>query len=953
MTEEEANALLGGTTSQAQPTGFSERVGQAAPVPDFVTDPFGQAGAVVREPERADFIRRNKLPGIPLDLDQEVSPWLKFRTATLPTTEDKLRYLNTELRAANPDFYGATMPARPSDTGEILVRVPDAQGKPIEIPVNAPGFSGSDLATVAAHAPATAAALAAALYTKKLPLGEKAPRTMASLYSTTAAAGTGALEDIIARGTAGQEAQVGEAAGRRALEIPVGLAIDAGAMGLLGLGRRILSPFATVRPGEVGADLREGVKYYKDEFGMEFPVTVGEITQSPLALRTEATLGRQPGGSATLEAAKKEKTAFFEEAQEKIIGAERSAIPTEEVIGQRAVSAIKGKIEPIQSSIKSQREALFDALSTRVEQTMDEVTGEARQVFTERVGAGVRAKAVSMWQSLQENAAQKYEALYAMPGGSERILQAPKAAEAAEKALSSLPGYTKGAEQATFETVLPPKAISVLQELADTKGAQMSLRDLIGARSALDDVIAKERGGLPDIKLRELNNARGLFTKAIEEAAESSPDKAMARTWKDINKWYAGEAKKFDPTAVQKLFVKSDKPGHILDEDIVKNLKSSEYLEFKEFLGASSSEFKTLKRSVVDQMMAGARMPGGRIDGQKFLDDLFKLREDKRAIFDDILPAAVEERARQLGQSLVDLGAKEPVKAIREALTSGEPAMIRRLRQLEVTENKLAAKYRSDILKQIGEGKLDPASFDAGKFVDLVYSNSNVGPEQMAKVMAELSDTPEVQQLLKQKVVEKLFYDAQRLVKGVDPSRLGKGEVLRPANTTALERAFGGEENRKKMEVILGSRTMADIAQLGKLLRSSEISEEAFASAGNLSSGMFVAGMIQHPMSYPVDWLKQKFAAILITSPVLKKYVQNLAVQKTPFRQAFSDEAALTIIGSVPFQQALVREYGVSGAKEVTQAYLRGVEQKSQDNPSAETPAQREQRIEQLLGERP
>lgn len=951
MTEEEANALLGGTRTQAQPTAFSERVGHPVPIPNLLA-PWEQAGAVAREPERAEFIRRNKLPGIPLNLDQEVSPWLKFRTATLPTMEDKLRYLNTELRAANPDFYGANMPARPADTGEILVRVPDERGNPMDIPVNAPGVTGSDVATLAAHIPQTVAAMGAALYTKKLPLGEKAPKTMASLYSTTAAAGAGTLEDIIARGTAGQEVQAGEAVERRALEIPVGLLIDAGVGGLLGLGRRILSPYAVIRPGEQGTQLREGAQYYRDQFGIEFPMTVGEMTQSPIALRTEATLGRQPGGSKTIEAAKREKTEFFETAQEKIIGAERATIPTEEEIGQRAVRAIKGKLEPIQSSIKSQREALFDALSTRVEQTMDEVTGEARQVFTERVGAGVRGKAQTMWQSLQENAAAKYEALYAMPGGSERILQAPKAAEAAEKALSSLPGYTKGAEEATFETVLPPKAISVLQELADTKGAQMSLRDLIGARSALDDVIAKERGGLPDVKLRELNNARSLFTKAIEEAAESSPDKAMARTWRDINKWYAGEAKKFDPTAIQKLFIKSDKPGHILDEDIVKNLKSSEYLEFKEFLGASSPEFRTLKRSVVDQMMSGARMPGGRIDGQRFLDDLFKLREDKRAIFDDILPAAVEERARQLGQSLIDLGAKEPVKAIREALTSGEPAMIRRLRQLEATENKLSAKYRSDILKQIGEGKLDPNSFDAGKFVDLFYSNSNVGPEQMAKVMAELSDAPEVQQLLKQKVVEKLFYDAQRLIKSVDVSRLGKGEVLRPANIRSLERAFGNEENRKKMEVVLGAKTMRDIAELGKLLHSSELSEKAFEGAGGLSAGMQVAAMIQHPMSYPVDWLKQKFAAILITSPVLKKYVSNLVVQKTPFKQIFSDETAMTIIGSVPFQQALAREYGVQGAREMTQAYLRGIDQKSQDNPPSETPEQRSQRFEQLLGPR-
>lgn len=967
MTEAEANALLGIKTNapaSVEPTSFDRQVTSTEPVTPFnravgnqipitdYADPMAQAGAEARRDDKSAFIKRNAIPGIPINLDTEVSSWLKFRTAALPTDEDRLKYLNTELRSAHPNFYGADMPARLADTGDILVRVPDEQGKPMEIPVNAPGFSGSDLGTIAAHAPATAAALASALYSKKLPMGERFPKLAASIYSSTAAAGTEAAQDVAARGVSGIATQPVEAIGRRAAEIPVSLTMDVGFSGLFTLGKKILSPFAVTRPGEIGHELRQGAQYYKDEFGLDFPMTVGEITQSPLVLRTEAAMSRLPGASATMEESKQAKKEFFETAQEKILGASRAGLPTEQEVGQRAVQALRGKLEPLQSSIKSQRENLFDSLSMRLEQTMDEVTGEAQQVFTERVGAGVRAKAISMWQSLQDQAAQKYEALYALPGGSDRILQAPKAADAAKKALGALPGYRKGADTETFETVLPPKVVSVLEELSDTKGAQMSLRDLVGARSALDDVISKERGGLPDIKLRELVGARKLFTEAIEEAAASSPDKTMAVQWKSINRWYADEAKRFDPAAIQKLFVKADKSGHVLDEDIVRNLKSSEYLQLKQFLGTSSPEFSTLKRSIVDQVMSAARQPGGRIDGKKFLDDFTDLWKTKRAIFDDIFPRAAADKITGLSNVLSDLPQSVDPKKLADALTGTEGTIRRRLVKLGQTEAKLAEKYRSDILQKIGEGKLDPASFDASKFVDLVYSNSNVGPEHMAKLMAELSDTPEIQQALKQKVIEKLFFDAQRLVKSVDPSRLGVGEALRPANASALERAFGSEENRKKLATVLGGKTMNDIANLGRLLRAGEMTEQAFASAGGISGGMFVTGMIREgPISYVGEWLKQKFAAIMISSPILKQYAQNLAIQKTPFREIFSDETAMTVIGSVPFQQALLREYGSAGAREITQNYLRSIQQHGDQSPQSETPQQREQRFDKLLGQ--
>lgn len=979
MTESEFAALLGGPAPTATPTGtsFSERLGPQIPSIDIL-DTTAQTRAVVNQDENAEFIKRNSI-GLPIDLSKEASSWIKFRAAALPNEQDRLSYLNRELREAFPEFYGRDMPARLTDTGDILMRVPDESGKAVEIPLNKPGITGSDVTALAAHAPETAAALAGAVFAKRLPMGERFPKLAASVYSSVAAPIAGAAEDAISRGTSGVEIQPGEIAGRRATEVPINLAMDAGFVGLHTLGRKLISPFAVTKPGEIGHELREGAQHYKDEFGMDFPMTVGEITQSPLVLRTEAAMARLPGASKTMEESKQAKKEFFETAQEKIAGAKRADIPTEQEVGEQAVGALRRKLEPLQSSVTSQREALFDALSSRLEQRMDELTGEAQQVFTERVGAGVRAKALGMWDTLQEQAAQKYEELYAMAGGTEKVLSAPAAAKEAREFLKKLPSKKiTSAEEGRafdaygnpisksvdvtrterFDSVIPKQVIAVLDDLTELKGAKVSLKDLVGARSALDDLIAKDRGGLPDVKLRELTGARGLFTKAINEAAESSKDPALASTWKGINDWYATQVKKFDPATIQKLFVKSDKPGHVLDEDIVRNLKPSEYLQLKEFLGPTSSEFRVLRRSVVDQMMSGARQPGGRIDGKAFQRDLVNLWRDKRAIYDDIFPKGETERLTGIAQVLSEVpkeGTALPSSVdslkLANALTSTEGTLKNRLLRLAQSEKKLETEYRSDILKKIGEGKLNPLSFEAGKFVDMVYSSPNVGPEHMAKLMAELADTPDIQQALKQKVIERVFFDAQRLVKSVDASRLGIGEPLRPANSSALERAFGTDDQRKKLEVIIGPKAMNDIAQLGKLLRSSEISESSFASMGTLASGAFIAGMIKEgPLAYSVEWLKQKFAAILISTPALKQYAQNLWATKTPFRQIFSDNTAIAVIGSVPFQQALIREYGTKGANEITQTYLNGIEQyREKSSGGTETPEQRQKRFEQLM----
>lgn len=879
--------------------------------------------AELSQKNQAEFAQRNMQGGVAMETTEEVPFGVRFGAAMRPTDDDRLAFLNSYYRTQYPYFYKEP-PARLSDTGEIVVRLPTPEGSK-DVMLNARGMTAEDFGVIGAYAPEIAGSALAVLAGRKIPSGllKRFPKTTATGASAGGAAGAGVAKDVAVRAADDQPPQLMEIAKRRGTGALLDIAFDAGIASALGVGRKILS--VPRQRDMVDQELAEAVDYFKATHGIDFPLTAGELTGSPLFKRTEAMMERLPGSSKTMQGVRGEQRDVEGVIQEKLLGEKRAAIPSEDVVGRDAVAALESKVAPLVEGVAQKRLRVVELANRRVLDLMDQSQGVQKQVYPERVGGGIRARVVAEYDTLQEQAALRYGALESLPGGSDRVLTAPTLSKKANDLINRLASVevtkdvptgildSRGRPISTQQQVVErlkeflPEGVEALltrlSNLDDT--SRFSLRDLLRARNAIDNKITKESANIPSTRLKELGEIRKLMDDGVNEAVDSVPDKRLRDMYKDTNKWYKENRSRFDDVTLQKLFHEFNKSGGIRDEDIVRNIGLSEYQVFKKFLGDKSPEFLALRRSIADAVVESSTTPGGMIEGKALIKELSELYKNKRSIAEDVFGrkgGPLASQLQQLGELLNNAETKIDAQRFR-SLLSGDKPLAMGVRELAAADTKLNRAYRSDILKKIGDGSLASTDLDAGKFMDLVFGAA--GPKEIAAVVDQLKDRPDILMRLRQKTIERLFFNAQRHMRATDPARIGPGELFRSPSSSKLESAIGRDVDREKMRVLLGNDTMEDVIQFGKLIRAREASEQTFQAAGGLAAGAAVASMIRHgPISYMADWAKQRFAVAMLTWPGLKRVAR--------MRSGDFDDVAIGLIATEPYFRHALESSGVN-----------------------------------------
>lgn len=935
-----------------------------------------RAAAKQESDERSAFIKQN-FKGVPIDLDADLPASIKFQASLRATPDDQLAFLNKHYREQNPYFYSSAPPARMASDGTILVRLPTESGS-IDVPLNAEGFSASDLASFAGDILPTASSVAAMLAARKVPVLKRWPKLKGSVSSAAGAAATGGVQDAVFRGVDQGASNIGatEIAMRRMAQMPVDMAFD-GAIALGGnVLKRVISPGANMHPAQVDLDTLNAREYFLSKYGVDYPLTWGEKTGNLFIKRTEASMSKLPGSAGVQKDVREEKAGAFNEIQEKMLGDKRGTIPHEEAVGEMATAQIKGKTTPLVESVEQKNLRLVTLANQRIADAMDSAFPLPRQVMPERVGGGIRAKVVAEYDALQAQSKLRYEAMEQLPGGSDRILSTPglqkRASDLLDKLASvevtkSVPtgvlsptGQPIMAQQQVVERLkeyLPEGVDAMLTRMASLDpSAKFALRDLIRARGGLDNKISKEAANIPTKRLRELTEIRKMLDDSINEAVDSIPDKRLKTMYHDTNQWYAKERQRFDDVTIQRLFHDFDKAGGIRDEDIVRNIGLSEYQVLKKFLGDSSPEFQALRRSIADSVIEASTNPSGMVEGKALMKELSALYKNKRSIAEDAFGQkgkALGGQLQRLGELLSDSEAMIDASKF-SSLLSGDRPLAQAVKESVDAQKKLRRQYRSGLVKQVAEGKLD--NFDAANFVDMFY---NAASPKEVKAVLDLLDS-DGQQRVRQKVIERIFYEAQRAAKDVDTARLGSGEVFRQPNTSALDRVFGNDAKRERLRAALGPDTFKDFDMLAKLLRSGEVSEQAFISMGGMSAGTFTAGMVTRgPFQYAGDWAKQRLVAIATTLPIVRQYASNTLARKLPI-----DEVAMGLIGLTPVLQALESEAGPGmtdqlnrGTEEMLHSLARSVERwrasEGGVKPAYESEDQRRDRIRRVLAPTP
>jgi hypothetical protein len=917
MTEEEAKALLAGMTNAPDmPAGFNALTAASSPardVPGLVPKPT--------------FAQRNNR-GLPIDETVGAPTLVRFGTALREKPEEKIAYLEGVYGRGN---------VRLADDGQPLVTTVDPATKQAkEITINEQGLTLKDIGTMAAYAPEFVGAAAGTGVAGKLL--SKAPGWLRALGMMGGEAigqeTAGGLKELA---VSEEPPDLATLARERAANVPVDMTISALMAGAGTVLRRGAAPFG----GSATPERMVGVQAAKE---MQVPLSLAEETGSSILGRVESTMGRLPGSSKYFEGLKQQKTERFKQIQAEMLGLKPGQtladLPSDEAVGEQAIATIRTRLAPRQADLTTAQLATQTQINEEILNTLAKQTGPVRQLHAERVGGPIRTRAFAERKAFTDEADRRYTALYDLPGGRERILKAPGLADNAKQLLAELPPEKV---QAGF---VPTGIAGRLQTLADTAEDAFSLRDLVGMRTEVANMIA-EGQAIPGKKTHYLNEMRKILTEAINEAADSAPTPQLKTAWKDANDFYAKGAPRFEEGNIARLFRDIESRAFVKDEDIVKGIGPSEYASFKKFLGEASPEFMSLKRALADEVYQSATLPGSElVEGQAFARSLHNFYEKNRSVAEDIFglkEGKVAGTLTRLGQAM-EATAKLDRKGL-ESVMSGQPRGIARaLRNLADEQKRLDNEYRSKIVRDIAENKLG-ADFDADQFVNRFYDTAN--KSEVQSIMAQLNDEPEVLERLRKKVIEKIFYRAQRAIADADPSRLGRGELFRPGASPTLERVFGEEANKEKLQLILGNKTYKDFVNTAKVLRLGERSEAAFAGAGGLQAGMQVSGMLTGGVfEYASDFAKQFIGKTIYSNPAFRYWFSRRGL--SPANDA---RLAAAMIASTPFIEAVEREFGPEQTEGVLGSLQQSIGRWEQAQPSpAEAEAEKRTRMEQLMG---
>lgn len=843
-----------------------------------------------RGQQEIPFAVRNR-KDVPIDVHDSPGAWVKFQVARRRDPIDKMQFLEEQ--------YGKGS-VRLADDGSMLIKTPTATGVK-EIPVDEEGLTWSDLATIGGHAPEIFGGIVGPILAKRAPMG-----TLGSLVRDVTASAVGAEAGGLAQDLAVSQAPASQLALERAKMLPLDIAAG-GVMGgaATGLGRAI-SPFASA-PSEQLLRMRQGVAELKDLVGESFPLTAGQATGSRLLLRTEASMEKLPGASGPFQSIDEAQASWFKKLQNRMLGlpadagtAAREALPEAEQIGSAAIGRLAQAVDEQKGVVSGAQANAQRALSSEVMDQLAQATTAERQIFPQVVGDAVRKRVVGLKEEFDTRMDEVFTELDTMLGGKDRIFRLPKLAAAAQAELDQLP-QAAGEVSGQF---VPSNVVGKLRELVRAGDEYKSLSDLRKMRTEVrNDIKASE--AIPGTQTHYLSRISDMITDAMDEAAGQTHGGALKTALDKANKSYREGIAPFKEQYIQPIFKNIDQPGFIADEDIVRNIRPSEYDSYKRVLGANSQEFTMLKRSIVDEMLKRST-DNGLVSGKAFIDQLQSLYENKTSIWKDIF-GSKDPNLRRLSNLLDDAGAKLNPDSLRAALSEpgaiSSPEIRTRIGQLLDEQAKLDKTYRSKILKDIGEGRLGENFGDTAQFVNRFMGTAN--PEEAKSVMGLLSDRPELQADIKRKMIQNIFFEAQQAASPREVATLGRGEAARMASEQKLHQIFGDDERKKVLTTVLGEDTYNNFRALADVLAGTQRSERAFAASGGIAAGTVVGNMIRDPLSYPGEWVKQKVASILITLPVVRAWARNTVM--TPERIG---TAARTVLGSREFLEAAATEFG-------------------------------------------
>ncbi len=863
------------------------------------------------------YLSENKEQGVPLDIETGASPWEKFVLGFHRERDNQLKYLQNKYGEDN---------VRLDNQGGLIVRVLDSEtGKPKDLKVDEWNMSAKDLLSVAGSVPEIAAGVIATLKARQIPkigllkgiLGLQRDIAATAIGAETAGGIKDVASSVETKGVEGIK-DIPDIAKERTVMGIADVGIGEATMGAGRIANFMKAPLAGSR-GAVQFDAIAAQKYFKEKYGIEVPLTIGESTGSPLFSRTETFIEKLPGGGTPFHELKAEKEEALRKLQMIIMG---KVPPTDEALGKQTIDALMQKIAPAEADVAQASKTLSKVGTKQIENIVSGVTIPERQLFQSETGKEIRNAIIAKRDAAKAEADQLYAAVRSAPGGEGKVFDAEPLKTRFREILDKLPSPEETTQtqspilgptgapilqtstgQKVLKEFVPPNVLARLKSVAEMKDAQFSLSDLQQMRREVYDDIAKGEG-VPGLGTHYLNDIGKAITAAIDEGIDALPQGDLRTALDAANKHYKEKVVPFNRIGLTELFRNPDEPGRIADSEVISRVFSGgkaieRYNLMKETLGETSPEFSKLKRAMADRMLESSRLEGDSIiDPSKLVRNLTLLRTETPEIAQDMFGGKINEMFRQA--KFLDYAQNPKVDAGElQALLRNKSPTVKAFKTLVDAEKKRDELYTNEILRDVSTGKLGEKPINPVEFTNRFLDEAK--PSDIKQVMYMLRGNKPLVDDIRAKTVEKIFRDAARNATPDDLGKLMSGDPTRIVSATTVFKQIESPAKREKIKSVLGADIFKDVQQYINVEKAGQAKEQSYSAAGGLAAGMQIARLTRYPLEYLSTAAKDFISAVMLTGP-LRPWLSRVPISTEP-------QFVSLLLSSPPFLEAVAKEF--------------------------------------------
>lgn len=813
------------------------------------------------------YTAENREPGIPLDTQSGLDAGTRAKMSFERDPNKRMEWL-----AQQPGIEGV----RQTKSGDgIIARVKGEDGTMRDILVDERRTTLKDFADITGDLPQMAVAALTAYFTGGMGLlGQSATVAGASAIE-------GAAQDAAIRKASGRDVDPAEIAKARGMQAAIDTAIPMGPGAAKRLAQTVVGPFSkgvgALERGAAEAAVRQNV-----------PMKASQLTGSKALARVETFTENLPLGGPLVDQTKAQDEAI-NRVREYLMGGKAGAVPTSQEIGDRASSVLADKRLGEEAMLANKRRATEGESQKSIERLLEQnLPGGA--ITPSEAGSAVRSKVVAMRDTFKAKANELYGKVYALPGAEDPFVPSTP--------IKALVEDIKGKSTEATQQLLPE--IKRIFKVGETIPDKMTLRQAVELRSVIGDMVGRPEAlsGLPTGYIKRLY---GAASEAIEQGVATAPNKDIGVALSDAQKHFKENHWKFEQPGVAELFgeVAQGKGFKVGDSQVARRLTSGggdvdQLKVMREMLGANSPEFKGLLRSSINEMIQDASFGEKYVNAGEFLSRLKSMSPEFRK--EAIGPIEKELVGDAKVMELLQSRKIDPLEMDR-ILNSRPGKVASTVRDIVEEQAAMDKYYGSALMRQLTDGRFNPATFNADDFVTRFVDNASA--QDLRQVMTQLrAADPELPDMIKRRAMADLL---NRVSGEVKPEQAIAGEIGSFDYKKLIESLSG--PTGEKYKSILGS----DAIETLKDLTTIETARSKAASMGKQSGQLVYSNILAALMDFKLSEIpriaKNRLLAGMLTTPGLKAWLTSqVKIPATPTARA-------SVMSSPPVIRAILSEF--------------------------------------------